>query len=97
MSKTITITTGDKDLRDEVGLLEWDEDTYDCVMDVVNKMLKLKGYGEFSDIEGDTYITIQVQLPEQVEEEEDFLQAVNGFSEDYDEDIDFLKAVNGEV
>jgi hypothetical protein len=65
MSKTITISTGDKDLVDEVGLCEWDEDTYDCVMDVVNQMLQLKGYGKFSDLaEHDTYITIQVELSE---------------------------------
>lgn len=62
MSKTITISTGDKDLQDEVGLCEWDENTYDCVMDVVNKMLKLKGY-EWDDTDA-TYITIQVQFAE---------------------------------
>ena len=95
MTKTITISTEDKDLQDEVGLMEWDENTYDCVMDVVNKMLKLKGY-EWDDLDAH-YISIQVQADEVEKEEEDFLQAVNGFSEDNDEDIDFLKAVNGEV
>ncbi len=95
MTKTITISTEDKDLQDEVGLMEWDENTYDCVMDVVNKMLKLKGY-EWDDLDAH-YISIQVQGVEVEKEEEDFLQAVNGFSEDNDEDIDFLKAVNGEV
>ena len=80
--KTITISTGDKDLRDEVGLCEWDEDTYDCVMEVVNEMLKLKGYGSFSDFEGDAYITIQAELTSY---------------EDKEEEVDFLKAVNGEV
>ena len=64
MSKNITISTGDKDLLDEVGLCEWDENTYDCVMDVVKEMLKLKGYGSVGDFQGDTYITIQVELSE---------------------------------
>ena len=64
MTKTITISTGDKDLLDEVGLCEWDEDTYHCVMDVVNKMLQLKGYGKFSEVELDPIVTIQVQFSE---------------------------------
>ena len=62
MNNAITISTGDEDLRDEVGLCEWDEDTYDCVMDVVKEMLQLKGY-DFADL-GDPYITIQVEFSE---------------------------------
>ena len=59
---TITISSSDKDLRDQVGLCEWDEDTYDCVMDVVHQMLKLKGY-DFNDL-GDPCVTIQIQFSE---------------------------------
>lgn len=78
MTKTITISTEDKDLKDEVGLMEWDEDTYDCVMDVVNKMVRLKGY-YLSDFEGDYSVSIQVELTSYDDEEEvDFLKAVNG-------------------
>ena len=60
--KNTIISTGDKDLQDEVGLCEWDENTYDCVMDVVNKMLKLKGY-DFNELD-DTCVTIQVSFSE---------------------------------
>ena len=58
----MVISTGDKDLRNEVGLLEWNEETYDNVMEVVNKMLKLKGY-DFDELD-DTTITIQVEFKE---------------------------------
>jgi len=56
------ISTGDKDLRNKIGLCEWDEDTYDCVMRVVKNMLKLKGHN-FDELD-DTNITIQVEFKE---------------------------------
>ena len=56
----MVISTGDKNLRDKIGLCEWDEDTYECVMRVVRNMLKLKGYN-FDELD-DTTITIEVEF-----------------------------------